>query len=74
MPRGERARRSQFKAGQRRQHKDRVLSLVERLTPYQMSLFERWKRACRFVGVTMTPGEKLSWLSDVLVDGWKEAA
>jgi hypothetical protein len=44
----------------------KVLKLVERLTPYQLELFEDWKRHCVSMGVPVTPEEKLSYLSDLL--------
>jgi hypothetical protein len=43
-----------------------VLRLVKRLTPYQLELFEGWKRRCVKLGVPLTPEEKYSYLSDLL--------
>lgn len=43
-----------------------VLRLVKRLAPYQLELFEGWKRRCVRLGVPLTPEEKYSYLSDLL--------
>jgi hypothetical protein len=43
-----------------------VLRLVKRLAPYQLELFEDWKRRCVKLGVPLTPEEKYSYLSDLL--------
>lgn len=72
MPATERQRRKRLL--KQRYECRRVPRLVARLTPIQMALFERWKRACAVVGVEATPEAKLEWLTDVLADDWRVAA